>query len=376
MKQCNLLLFITLISIIHCAYHYYHLSGISDCISSFTMDVSDGTITCFDNSTEIVSTNEIVFSTKIENITDFGNVYTIGFWWAWIKHSNIDHEFTIDVGPWKFIYSYDVDKYESYKEIHHYVKILYKSSYYIYNVREEYQMVYHLVLYHHQWLPHAWNNILFCVSNNGKTVSIYNNGLIIMKLSKSIIFSFDNNDQIAIRLSGGTSTLRVSNLFVTNKTINTLERAYFLESPENMLTEMEHSTTDCDVNIKIQCNTTTLLHHCFNVLQNDNKVCSSHGKCISKDECQCNEHYDGENCESYECFGKNKERQDVCSGHGSCIDYNICICDNENELYHGVQCKNRLYICNTAPGYDLTPRNWWEKILCISPDEYYNDDNE
>ena len=81
------------------------------------------------------------------------------------------------------------------------------------------------------------------------------------------------------------------------------------------------------------CSITT----CSGTFNNDSRVCSSHGSCLSYNNCSCSSGYDGVNCEWPVCFGILSSNATVCSGHGNCTTVNTCTC---NSGYSGNLCQN------------------------------------
>lgn len=89
---------------------------------------------------------------------------------------------------------------------------------------------------------------------------------------------------------------------------------------------------------------------CFGTLKNDFGVCSEHGTCESHNYCKCKCGWegdqcdqevpiDGEPCDLKECFGfPETNHTHACSGHGDCISNNTCDCD---DTWDGEQCDRR-----------------------------------
>jgi hypothetical protein len=95
-----------------------------------------------------------------------------------------------------------------------------------------------------------------------------------------------------------------------------------------------------------QCNIT----QCFGIFGNDSQVCNGHGDCVNIDKCDCEIGWGGDECSVAVniCYGKSETDPTVCSGRGTCFDINQCKC---NSRYTGKDCgTNRLIIvyANTA----------------------------
>ena len=75
--------------------------------------------------------------------------------------------------------------------------------------------------------------------------------------------------------------------------------------------------------------------HCFGVSGLHSAVCSSNGKCVGTDICECLSSNVTENCGSG-CFGYDLNSPSRCFGHGNCVHDNLCRC---NDGYSGDQCE-------------------------------------
>mmetsp|Transcript_1891 Transcript_1891/g.2718 ORF Transcript_1891/g.2718 Transcript_1891/m.2718 type:complete len:1249 (-) Transcript_1891:42-3788(-) len=97
---------------------------------------------------------------------------------------------------------------------------------------------------------------------------------------------------------------------------------------------------NCEANyFDIACNVTT----CYGVLSNTTATCSANGTCDSFNNCQCNTNYTGNNCQFPMCYGISGADASVCTGHGECGSVNQCICE---ENYSGSQCE--VWTCNSV----------------------------
>jgi hypothetical protein len=77
---------------------------------------------------------------------------------------------------------------------------------------------------------------------------------------------------------------------------------------------------------------------CYGKNKTDPTVCSSRGSCSSLNNCTCNSGYTGNSCENTVCFGKISSDPTVCSGSGKCTSPNNCICDTG---FSGTECQTR-----------------------------------
>eukprot|EP01080_Neovahlkampfia_damariscottae_P000902 gene902-9813_t len=125
------------------------------------------------------------------------------------------------------------------------------------------------------------------------------------------------------------------------------------------------------------------IFYCFGVYKTFSSACSSHGKCLAHDTCNCTTGYYGSKCDNFNCFGLNKTDANVCSAHGTCTDIDKCRCDS---TYGGSRChltsKNVCYgynalhskscsgsdksecvganNCTCFPGYSSKDCSYWE----------------
>jgi len=82
---------------------------------------------------------------------------------------------------------------------------------------------------------------------------------------------------------------------------------------------------------------------------NNTLLCSGHGQCLQPNVCQCDTQFAGLYCNEFDCFGVN--RTNACFGHGVCTDPNVCVCQNgysfpdcESELCNGIR-KSDAKVC-------------------------------
>ncbi|EFC39096.1 predicted protein [Naegleria gruberi] len=77
---------------------------------------------------------------------------------------------------------------------------------------------------------------------------------------------------------------------------------------------------------------------CYGVDSTDPSVCSGNGNCTSKNNCECNDGFSGNKCqtETVKCYGVVDTDPTVCSGHGNCSSKNNCLCDSG---YSGNKCQ-------------------------------------
>jgi hypothetical protein len=77
---------------------------------------------------------------------------------------------------------------------------------------------------------------------------------------------------------------------------------------------------------------------CNGVRFDDPFVCSGYGECLGETQtCDCHVGYTGIDCEYAICNGYTNEDPAVCSGHGSCDTLEFCTCD---EGYDGAYCED------------------------------------
>jgi tRNA A-37 threonylcarbamoyl transferase component Bud32 len=81
-----------------------------------------------------------------------------------------------------------------------------------------------------------------------------------------------------------------------------------------------------------------LFTKCFDILSNETDACTSNGKCIDFNNCECKNGYTGFNCGEYKCDGIDSKDLKVCSGRGECDKPENCICSSL--LYSGEFCEN------------------------------------
>jgi N-acetylneuraminic acid mutarotase len=115
---------------------------------------------------------------------------------------------------------------------------------------------------------------------------------------------------------------------------------------------------------------TETLNSCFQILSDDNQVCSGNGICDSKDNCVCNINYTRTDCSEFNltyicstfcdfhCFGVLYTHQSVCSQHGNCSSKDVCICE---DCYSGENCDT----FNTTQDGCIEPPTIEEQIMSL-----------
>lgn len=76
---------------------------------------------------------------------------------------------------------------------------------------------------------------------------------------------------------------------------------------------------------------------CNGVYQDDPRVCSGFGICVSNGTCICETGVSGNNCQIYSCFGEASNSTTACSGQGICVGPNLCSCFSG---FNGTTCQS------------------------------------
>ncbi|EFC41344.1 predicted protein [Naegleria gruberi] len=104
------------------------------------------------------------------------------------------------------------------------------------------------------------------------------------------------------------------------------------------VTFYDPTTFDPFQSVTSQCNYTL----CYNILSNNQSVCSGKGNCSDYNTCVCNTDSYGSDCSLFKCNGiLSSNSTFVCNGRGKCVGPDVCSC---NPGYYGDFCE--LTTCN------------------------------